>query len=114
MKTTSNKNSVKASVAKPLCKPIPRDKTLGLDLVIWEYMLEDGDDNAEVEEAETLFIHDSSLAVYNQNLVKRKFPYINMFNHEVSVVVNAMRDLTSGVFVHLYIASPMYVDQRVV
>ena len=77
-------------------------------------MVEDSDKTAEVEEAETLFVHDSSLAVYNQNLVKREFPYINMFNHEVPAVVNAMRDLTSGVFVHLYIASPMYVDQRVV
>ena len=77
-------------------------------------MLEDGDDTAEVEEAEILFVHDSSLAVYNNNLIHREFPYINMFNHEVLAVVNAMRDLTSRVFEHLYIASPMYVDQRVV
>ena len=35
-----------------------------------------------------------------------------MFDHEGPAVVNAMRDLTSGVFEHLEIPSPMDVDQR--
>ena len=48
-----------------------------------------------------------------QNLVKSKFPYIDMFNHEVPAVVSAMHGLTSGVFDHLEITSPMDVDQIV-
>ena len=41
------------------------------------------------------------------------FPYINTFDHEGPAVVSAMRDLTFGVFEHLEITSPVYVDQRV-
>ena len=48
-----------------------------------------------------------------QNLVKRKFPYIDTFSHQVPAVVHTMRDLTSGVFEHLWITSPLDVDQRV-
>ena len=45
-----------------------------------------------------------------QNLVKRQFPYIDTFDHEEPVVINAMRDLTVGVFEHLDITSPMDVE----
>ena len=75
--------------------------------------VEDIDETEEVEESEILAIHNSSLAKSKQNLVNRKSPYIDMFNHEGPVVVNTMCDLTSGVFEHLDITSPMYVDQRV-
>ena len=42
-----------------------------------------------------------------QNLVKGKFPYIDMFDHEGLVVISAMRDLIFGVFYHLEINYPM-------
>ena len=45
-----------------------------------------------------------------QNLVKRNFPYINTFDHQGSIVVCAMHDLTVGVFEHIYITPPMDVD----
>ena len=51
--------------------------------------------------------------VSNQNLVKSKFPYINAFDREGPAVFNTMRDLTSGVFEHLDITSPIDVYQRV-
>ena len=35
-----------------------------------------------------------------------------MFDHEGPAVVNAMHDITIGVFEHLDITSPMDVDQR--
>ena len=48
---------------KPLVgKPLPRDKTLGIEPGIRFYGLEDGDKNKEEEEAEILVIHYSSLA----------------------------------------------------
>ena len=75
------------------------------------YAIEDGDDTEEGQEAEILVINDSSLAAYKQNLGKRKFPYIDMFNHEGPKVISAMRDLTAGVFEHLEITSPMDVDK---
>ena len=40
-----------------------------------------------------------------QNLVKRKFPYIDMFEHEGPKFISAMRNLTVGVFEHLNITS---------
>ena len=43
----------------------------------------------------------------------RNFPYIDTFDHEGTAVVNAMYDLTSGLFEHLEITSPMDVDKRV-
>ena len=46
-KTISKKISVKASAAKPLGKPPPRDKTLGLEPAICFYAIEDGDDTEE-------------------------------------------------------------------
>ena len=48
-----------------------------------------------------------------QNLVKRKFPYINTFDHGGPAVASAMRDLTIGVFEYLEITSHMELDQRI-
>ena len=61
----------------------------------------------EGEEAEILITHDKILVESKQNLVKRKCPCIDMFDHEGPVVVRAMRNLTSGVFNHLEITSPV-------
>ena len=106
-KTISKKISVKASAAKPLGKPPPGDKTLGIEPVVRFHAIEDCDNTEEVEEAEILVIYDSSLAAYKQNLVKTKFPYIDTFDHEGPTVVGALYDLTVGVFEHLEIACPM-------
>ena len=38
--------------------------------------------------------------------------YINTFDHEGTVVINVMRDLTAGVFEHLEIILPTDVDKR--
>ena len=46
-KTISKNSSVKASAAKPLGKPPPGDKTLGLDTAICLYIIEDGDETEE-------------------------------------------------------------------
>ena len=66
--------------------------------VINFYALEDGDDTEEVKESEILFINDSSLAAYNQKFVKRKFSFINTFDHEGPAEVSAMGNLTIRVF----------------
>ena len=50
--------------------------------------------------------------VSKKNLVKRKLPLIDTFDHEGPALVNVMRDLTSRVFDHLGITFPMDVDQR--
>ena len=42
---------------------------------------------------------------------KKWFPYIYTFDHEVLVVISAMRDLTVGDFDHLEITSPMHVEK---
>ena len=97
-KTTSKKSSVKALADKPSGKPPPRNKTLGLEMAIRFFTLEDSDETEEWEEAEIVVFHDSSFTLSKKNLVKRKVRYINTFDHEGSTVVNAMRDLTSGVF----------------
>ena len=70
-KTISSKSSVKASAAKPLGNPPPGDKTLGIEPATRFYKIEDGDKTEEGEEAEIFIIHNSSLAVSKQNLVKR-------------------------------------------
>ena len=44
VKPISNKNSVKDSTAKPLGKPLPGDKTCGLEPAIHFYEIEDGDE----------------------------------------------------------------------
>ena len=46
-KTISKKISVKASAAKPLDKPLPGDKTLGLEPAVRFYKVEEGDENSE-------------------------------------------------------------------
>ena len=47
-----------------------------------------------------------------KNLVKGQFPYIDMFDHERPLVINAIRDLTIGLFDHLEIILPANVDKR--
>ena len=54
-----------------------------------------------------LVVHNSDLVASKQNLVKRKFPYIDTFDHEGPAVVSAMRELDVGVFEHLEITPPM-------
>ena len=51
--------------------------------------------------------------VTKQNFFKRKFAYINTFDHQLLTVVLAMRDLTSGSFEHLEIPSPPDADKIV-
>ena len=111
--TISKRIPVNASTAEPSGKPLSGDKTLRIEPSIRFYELLDGDKTEEVEEAEILITHNKSLAASNQNLVKRKFPYIEMFDHEVPAVVSAIRYLTSEVFEHLDITSPMEVYQRI-
>ena len=50
VKITSKKISVKASAAKPLGKPPPRDKNLGVDTVIYFYAIKYSDETEEREE----------------------------------------------------------------
>ena len=55
-------------------------------------------------------MNNSSLATYKQNLVTRKLPFVKVFNHEGTVVIDAMRDQTVGVFGHLDITSKLDLD----
>ena len=48
---------------------------------------------------------------YKQNLVERKFCYINTLDHEGPTLVGAMRNLAVGFFEYLEITSPMDVDK---
>ena len=57
-------------------------------------------------------VYDSILAVSKQNLVKRQFPYIDTFDNEGPVIINAMRDLSVRVFEHLEIISLTDLDKR--
>ena len=84
-------------MSKPLVKPPPGDKTLGLQIDIRFYEIEDSDKTEEGEYAEILIIHDKIRAATKKNLFKRKFPYINKFDHQVPAVVRAIRSLTGGV-----------------
>ena len=93
MENTISLKTVKASTAKPNIKPPPGDKTLELDPAIPFYEIEYGDKTEEWEEEEILVFHNSSLATSKQNLVKSKFPYINMLDHEVPAMISAMRNL---------------------
>ena len=90
LKTISNKRYVKASAANPTINPPPGHKTPGIETAIHFFDIEYGDKTEEVEEVEILVIHDSSLVLYKQNLFKRKFTYIDTFNHEVPAVVSDM------------------------
>ena len=107
------RNSVTASTNKPFGKPLPMDKTIGLETSIGLYEIEEGDKTEEGEDAEILIIHDKILAATKQKVFKRKFPYINMFNHQGLAVVCVMLNLTSGVFEHLETTAHMYVYKRV-
>ena len=60
-----------------------------------------------------LFIHDPSLAASKKNLVKIKFPWIDIFDHEVHVMINVIHDLTVVVFENLYITSNFDFDLRI-
>ena len=113
VKTTRKKRSVKASADKTSGKPPPRDKTLVLEPAIHFYKLEDGGETAEGEESEIPVVCDSSLTVSKQNLVKRKSPYIDMFDHEGPAVVKTMHELNILVLDHLDINFTMDMDQRV-
>ena len=46
-KTISKKSAVKASSSKPLGKPLPGDKNLGIETAIRFYAIEDGDETEE-------------------------------------------------------------------
>ena len=81
MARTISLKTVKASTSNLDGKPPPRDKTLGVEPEICSYKIEDGDKTEEVEEAEILVINDSSLTLYNQNLVKSRFHFGNIFDH---------------------------------
>ena len=48
-----------------------------------------------------------------KNFVKRKFPYIDTFDHEGPAVISATHNLTVGVFEHLDVTSPMDVEKRI-
>ena len=72
--TISKKIYIKASASKPLGKPPPGYKTLGLETAICFYDIEDDDDTEGVEEAEILVVYDSISVASKLNLVKRKFP----------------------------------------
>ena len=100
-KIISKKISVKASESNPLGKPPPWDKTFGIDREIRFCAIEYDDETEEGEESEILVVYDSSLAGSNQNFVNRQFPYIDMFDHEGPVVINAMRDSTSVLLTNL-------------
>ena len=52
--------------------------------------------------------------VTNQNIIKRKFPYIDTFDHELTDVISTMRDPTVGMFGHIEIISDMDVYKRII
>ena len=99
---------MKASTANPDGKPPSGDKSLGIDPYIFFYEIEEDDKTKEVEEAEILIIHNQSLTETKQNIIKKKFPYIDMFGCQGSSVVRAIRDLTVGVIKHLEIKSHIF------
>ena len=100
-RSISKRHPVKASASKPLGNPLPGYKTLVLEPNIRVYEIENSDKTEEGEDSEILIIHNKSLAPTKQKLVKRKFPYINTFDHQVTTVVSTIHYLTSVVFEHL-------------
>ena len=46
----SKRNPVKSLISKPLVKPLPGDKTLGLESAIRSYEIEDSDKTEEGED----------------------------------------------------------------
>ena len=71
---------VKALTSKPYCKPFSGNKELMMDPDIRLYEIEGGDKTEEGQEVEILIMHDKILMETMQNLVKRKFPYIDTSN----------------------------------
>ena len=112
-KTISKKISVKASATKPSGNHPPRYKTLEIEQKIRFYAKEYGDDTGEGEEVEILIVYDSSLVASKQNLVNRKFTYIYTFDNGGQAGINAMRNITVGVFEHLETTSPIDVDKMI-
>ena len=102
--------ALKDSTDKPHGKPPPWDKILGIEPAILFYEIEYGDETEKGEEVEIIVVYDSRLVAYKQNLVKRQFHYIHMFDQEVPVVNNAMRNLTVKMFEHLEIILPKNVE----
>ena len=76
-----NTKTVKASTTKPNGKTPPGDKYLGIEIYIRFYEIEDGDNNDEGKESEIIVIHNLSLMVSKQNLIRCKFPYIDTLYH---------------------------------
>ena len=103
-------NTVKASTTKPNGKPQSVDKLLGIEPDIRFYEIEDVEKG---KEAEILVIHDLRLVETKKNIIKRKFPYIDTFNHRRPDVVRMMRDLPIEVFEHLEKISPLDVDKGI-
>ena len=98
MARTISMKTLKASRDKPNGKPLTWDKSLGVEPAVYLYEIEYGDKTEGVKEAEILIVHDSSLVTFNQNIIKRKFPYINMFYHKVPTIIHVMRNLTVRLF----------------
>ena len=107
------KISVKTLAAKPSCKPLPGDKSLGIEKTTHFYDIEDDDETEEGEAVEIFVTHNSRIAASNNIIAKQNFPYYDIFNHEGPAVLSAIRDLTIRLFEHLGITSLMDVDQRV-
>ena len=97
-KTISTRNVAKASTTKPLGKPLPGDKFLGIEPAIRFYEIEDGDKTEEGEESEIFIMRDKILTVTLKNLLKRWLLFIDTFDHTGTSVVQAIRSLTVGVF----------------
>ena len=106
-KTIRKRNSVKTSTVKPLGKPQPGDKTIGIQTAINFHELEDGDKNEEGEESEILITHNKILESSKQNLLNMKSPHIDLFDHRELAGVIAMRILNIGVFDQLETTFPM-------
>ena len=93
-KIINRKISVKTSAYNPLGRPPPGNKTLGIEPVVLFHAIEDSENTEEEKEVEILVIYNIILTASNQNLVYRKFPYIDTFDNEGPTIVDAMCDLT--------------------
>ena len=58
-------------------------------------------------------MHYLRLMATNQNLIKIKFPYIDVFDHQVHAVVRAMRGLTVRLIEHIEITYPTDADKMI-
>ena len=100
-RSISKRNPENVPTANPQYIPPYGDESLSLDPAIRLYKIEDGDRAEEGKDTEILIIQDISLPATNQKLVKRKFLYIDTFDHMGPAVVRTMCNLTSRVFEHL-------------